>query len=138
MILTRNPRTSALMKITKLRSTLIIASTCYRATGGVWWRYTQKTRVYQLQISGNNAVTISSVQFRVTEPSNIRWFEKLDIRSLNIELSKHSRIFDHRTGSIIEGFNRSTISIFYQGFDIRYSMVQRIEYLKNLKRLDFR
>ena len=119
MILTRNPRTSALMKITKLRSTLIIASTCYRATGGVWWRYTQKTRVYQLQISGNNAVTISSVQFRVTEPSNIRWFEKLDIRSLNIELSKHSRIFDHRRVQSID-YLVSRYSIKGSIFDIRW------------------
>ena len=74
------------------------------------------------------------VSTRVTEPSNIRWFEKFDIRSSNIESSNHSRIFDHRTGSIIERFDQSNISIFDQGFDIRYSMVRRIEYLKNSKR----
>ena len=75
---------------------------------------------------------------RVTEPSNIRWFEKFDIRSSNIESSNHSRIFDHRTGSIIERFDRSNISIFDQGFDIRYSMVRRIEYLNDSKRFDIR
>jgi hypothetical protein len=67
------------------------------------------------------------VPTRVTEPSNIRWFEKFDIRSSNIEPSDLCLIFDHRTGSTIQWFDRSNISIFDRSkgsLQVRYSMVR--------------
>ena len=72
---------------------------------------------------------------RVTELSNIRWFEKFNIRLSNIKPSKQSWIFYHQTGSIIEQFDQSNILIFNRGsiFDIRL-----IEYLKDSKRFDIR
>ena len=66
---------------------------------------------------------LAALGIRVTEPSKIRWFEKFDIRSSNIEPSNHSWIFDHRTGSIIDRFD--------QGFDIRWfdrSYISRVRY----------
>ena len=57
-------------------------------------------------------VRYSIVEYRIIEP----WS---DIRSSN-------------------WFDRSSIAIFDKGFDIRYSMVRRIEYLKDSKRFDIR